>query len=243
MSLSETANPSKDQDNTRPEDNTHQTRKNTPGTVDTEAIKVDEGEEVILGEGEGPTMQNNAAINKTAPLVLAKRSQLASAMANNDHDPTPKKRGRPSKGFATKAPTPQSQSWGNILILKELKLQNDVEQHLAHNADGNAEDFFAKLSALSALPSSRIISSKKELEIFHNEVNDMRPSNHLDGLGKLFVILRVWEITDKWLQNTADDIIPKDLTLAIQGKSLQFICQVYGIGSIFWLQTQLTGNL
>ncbi|KAL8866956.1 MAG: hypothetical protein Q9198_008698, partial [Flavoplaca austrocitrina] len=127
VSLSETTNPGEDQDTTRPEDNTHQTRKNTPGTVDTEAINVDEGEEVIPREGEGPTMQNNAAINKTAPLVLAKRSQSAS---NNDHDPTPKKRGRPSKGLPTKAPKPQSQSWGNILILKELKLQNDVEQHL-----------------------------------------------------------------------------------------------------------------
>lgn len=63
VSLPETTDPGEDQETTRPEDNTDQTRKNTPGTVDTKAVIVNKDEEVTVGEGKGPTI-----------LVLAKRS-------------------------------------------------------------------------------------------------------------------------------------------------------------------------
>ncbi|KAL9033515.1 MAG: hypothetical protein Q9180_005905, partial [Flavoplaca navasiana] len=231
VNLPETIDPREGQDTT-------QTRKDTSETVATETtiISEDDEEEVTLGKNEGPTM-----------LVPTKRSQSA---ADNDQHPTPKKRGRPSKGVATKAPTQQSQSWGTILTMTELSLQIEVEQHLLDNAEGKAENFLAKLSAL---PPPRTISCKKELQTFHDEVDKMRLSSISDGLGKLFLILRFWEVcglvTDKWpkqADSTVDEkeeFITKDFTLATQGKNLQFICQIYGIGSIFWLYSHFTSNL
>ncbi|KAL8824257.1 MAG: hypothetical protein Q9170_008214 [Blastenia crenularia] len=204
----------------------------------------------------GPRIEDHyiggALQNSSEDLPIRKRRRAPTAGP-------PKKRGRPkqSPDNPSTVPSAYSQPWGAILVAEQFKLSKVFRDLLADDTL-DAAPFFTVAAVTLPAPSEEE-PTRSSFVKFCDDVYGMAHIEPIQVVCRLFLLVTLGEMAarlfgPKWSneknQRLSKSIIRshgKETYDSIQrpcrlANRLDFVCQQFGKGCIFWLQEKLTEN-
>ena len=192
----------------------------------------------------------------TAP----RQTQLSPGGHDGTSSVVPKKRGRPSNTSTNASSTKvsiHSKSWGGILAVQHLELEDVFRNYLAADPPEAAASFFKnKLPALDK-PDQDHLADFLE---FCCAVDKMPRDDDMNIVRRLFLLVTVgdlactifgasWSNTKKQgMKSVVTKTLSEEQYVTLRGKlslaaPVTFICRNLGMGALFWLHNQLSDFL